>query len=50
MMTYIVLGVVALAIIFGGVEYLKDDRPFDYSEIADIIEADEYLESIKKKK
>jgi hypothetical protein len=29
---------------------LKDDRPFDYADIADIIEAEAYLESIKKKK
>lgn len=37
-------------VIIGGYFYLKDERDFDYADIADIIEAEDYLDNIKKKK
>jgi uncharacterized protein YpmB len=50
MTTIILLIIFGAVVLIGGYFYLKDDRPFDYADIADIIEAEAYLESIKKKK
>lgn len=35
-------------VIIGGYFYLKDERGFDYADIADIIEAEQHLKDIKK--
>lgn len=42
--------IVGFLVIVGGILGLKDKRHFDYSDIADIIEAEAYLDKIKIKK
>ena len=51
MITFLIfMSIVGVLVIVGGILGLKDKSHFDYSDIADIIEAEDYLDNIKKKK
>lgn len=47
---FIFMIIVGVLVIVGGILGLKDKSHFDYSDIADIIEAEDYLDNIKNKK